>query len=318
MSTILITGGTGFAGSHLVEALLHKGEKDIHVSSFGNADSLVTKLLPSDHIHALDLTNLEETKKLFQDLKPDQVYHLAAFATVGGSFENAEKTLENNSKLQLTVLETIKNVCPHARVLIIGSAMEYDFLTSSADSSKKIKEDHPLGPVSPYAISKVMQDLLGLSYVYSYKMNIIRARPFNHIGERQTLDFAIPSFAQQIIAVEKGIQTNLHVGNLDAVRDFTDVKDMVLAYILLMEKGSIGDVYNIGSGEGHTMREILEMMCHLSSTHIDIVTDPDKVRPLDVPSVIADSNKIEKLGWKTHISLEESLERILTEWRNKV
>ena len=318
MSTILITGGTGFAGSHLVEALLQKGERDVHVTSFGSAESIVGKLLPSDHIHSLDLTNSEQTQKLFQNLHPDQVYHLAAFATVGSSFENAEKTLENNIKLQLTVLETLKNVCSHARVLIIGSAMEYDFLTAVADSSKKITEDHPLGPVSPYAISKVMQDLLGLSYVYSYKMNIIRARPFNHIGERQTLDFAIPSFAQQITAVEKGKQTHLLVGNLEAVRDFTDVKDMVLAYILLMEKGEVGEVYNIGSGVGHTMREVLETMCRLSSTHIDIITDPDKVRPLDVPSVIADSNKIEKLGWKTHISLEESLERILIEWRNNV
>ena len=314
--SILLTGGTGFVGSHLVECLQKKGYQNIHVTSFGGNKSYVSELLPADHIHQIDLIDQSATIQLLKDVQPTQIYHLAAWASVASSFDQSQLVLENNLKLQVSVLDAVRAVCPTVKVLAVGSAMEYDFVKNS--DGQKINELHPLGPVSPYAVSKVIQDLLSLSYVYSYQLQIVRARSFNHIGERQTTDFAIPSFAKQIVAIERREQDSLHVGNLDAVRDFTDVKDVVEAYFLLMEKGEVGEVYNVGSGKGYTMQEMLDQLCALSSTKIEVVTDPEKVRPLDVASVIADIEKITELGWTPQILIAQTLERILEEWRRKV
>lgn len=310
----MITGGTGFVGSHLVEELLAQNQTNIHVTSFGSNPSFVSSILPAENIHKLDLTDQKATFELVKKLKPAQIYHLAAYAAVGKSFEQTRKVLDTNLDIQLNVLESVKNCCPQTKILVIGSAMEYDMV----NTSDQIDEKFPLGPVSPYAVSKVMQDLLGLSYFYSYKLKVIRVRPFNHIGERQTKDFAIPSFAHQIVEIEKGTKDHIEVGNLDAIRDFTDVKDMVKAYILLMEKGQIGDVYNVGTGQGKIIKEVLDLLCQLSSSTITIQTDPQRIRPLDIPTAVANNSKIKSLGWTPTIPLEKTLERILNYWRNEV
>ncbi len=311
---ILITGGTGFVGSHLLEKLISLGYHNIHVTSFNGVPPEIAAIIPANHVHMIDLKNHEQVNLLIKELKPEHIYHLAAFAAVGSSFDQCKMVLENNSEIQLALLEAVRDHAHEARILVIGSAMEYDLI---GNTQRVISETHPLGPVSPYAVSKVIQDLLALSFFYSYRLQIVRARPFNHIGERQTTDFAIPHFAQQIVAIERGQQTEIHVGNLDAVRDFTDVKDVVEAYVLLMEKGTTGDVYNIGSGRGYTMQQMLDTMCHLAKTPVKVITDPNKVRPLDVPAIIADSSKIRKLGWQPKISIEETVQRILNEWRAK-
>jgi GDP-4-dehydro-6-deoxy-D-mannose reductase len=314
---ILITGGTGFVGSHLVEALLAQGETNIHVTTYRAADAYTAKLISSDHIHPIDLTDQKAAAELIQQLQPTQIYHLAAFATVGKSFDNTYHTLQNNLLLQYSVLEAVKQHAPQARILIIGSGMEYDFLQLAKEQLHAASENSPIGPVSPYAISKVLQDLLGLSYFYSYQLNTIRVRPFNHIGERQSPDFAIPSFAKQIVAIERGEQTELKVGNLDAVRDFTDVKDVVNAYILLMKQGQVGEVYNVGSGRGFPVAEILAILCSLAKQEIRIAVDADRIRPLDIESAIADISKIQELGWQPKIELRLTLQRILDYWRKQ-
>ncbi len=312
---VLVTGGTGFAGSHLVEALLEQGYKDVHVTSLSGQPGYLSSVIPVEHVHAVDLTNQKDVETLIETLKPVAIYHLAAFAAVSSSFDQGRVVLEHNLQLQLSLLEAVRLHAPQARILIVGSGMEYDVV--SRPLHEPIREDHILGPVSPYAVSKVIQDLVGFSYSHLYKLHVVRARPFNHIGERQTTDFAVPSFAQQVVAIEKGTQEKIQVGNLNAVRDFTDVKDVALAYILLMEKGEVGEVYNIGSGNGLTMQEILDLLCSLAKTKVEVVTDPARVRPLDVPSVIADISKIKQLGWTPKRSLKETLERILEEWRQK-
>ncbi len=316
MATILITGGTGFAGSHLVEALLQKHpQHTIHVTSSSNKPGFVGDLLPSENIHHLDLTDAAATTALLRTLQPTTIYHLAAYAVVGASFEQAQQVLDINSRLQLSVLEGVKTACPTARVLVIGSGMEYDVFEANAD--KPLTETHPLGPVSPYAVSKVTQDLLSLSYHYSYQLNVVRARPFNHIGERQTPDFAIPSFAKQIVAIERGQQTEIKVGNLEAIRDFLDVKDVVQAYIVLMEHGQSGQVYNIGSGHGYKMLDVLTWLCQQATVPVKVTADPNKFRPLDVPYIVADITKLKTLGWQPHIELGSTLERILRYWREQ-
>ncbi len=309
--TVLITGGTGFAGSHLVEALLVQGVTP-HVTTASNSPSFVHSLLPSDHIHQVDLTDQPSTFELFNQLQPTQIYHLAAFASVGSSFSQGQPILQHNLELQVNVLEAVKQFTPQARLLVVGSAMEYDTLHQTAQS---IAEDHAIGPISPYAVSKVLQDMLGYSYGRSYQLDIVRARPFNHTGERQTADFAIPSFAQQIVAIEHGQADHLAVGNLEAIRDFTDVKDIVAAYILLMEKGETHEVYNLGSGQGHSMKEVLLQLCEFSTSDIRVVEDPTKMRPQDVPRVIANSSKIMRLGWQPQIPLKQTLHRVIEYWR---
>ena len=313
--TVLITGGTGFAGSHLVEHLLELGFTNIHVTQYSDKPGHLANLLPADHFHQLNLTDQAATLELLERLKPDHIYHLASLAAVGSSFENTKQVLDNNIQLQLNLLAAVKDVVSAAKVLIVGSAMEYDFFQTSEGVAT---ETTPLGPVSPYAVSKVMQDLLGYSYFRSYGLNIIRVRPFNHLGERQSPDFVVSAFAKQIAAIEKQQQEKLMVGNLEAVRDFTDVKDIVKAYALLMDQGQVGEVYNLGSGRGYSIQEVLELLIEQSTVPITIEKDPERMRPADIPATIADISKISQLGWQPAIPLAETLTRVLAYWREQL
>jgi GDP-4-dehydro-6-deoxy-D-mannose reductase len=307
--TILVTGGTGFAGSHLIQELLSQGYTNIYSTTYSAPDPK-TQFLPVEKYLQVDLTNTQATKDLLLNVKPDWIFHLASFAYVGKSFEKARELFANNINLQLSLLDAVREVTPQAKVLTTGSAEEYGMTTM-----EKINEEAPLSPVNPYAVSKVTQDLLANSYFLSYKLQIIRARPFNHIGARQTGDFAIPAFAQQIVAIEKGNQNTLKVGNLDAIRDFSDVKDVVKAYILLMQKGTIGETYNIGSGIGRKMSDIVQTLVSLSTKKIEIETDQSRFRPLDVPRLIADNTKVRSLGWQPTSDITNALQSVLDEWR---
>ncbi len=310
---VLITGGTGFAGSHLVELLVSQGVQNIHVTQYSDKGQAEVPAFAQVTRHTVDLTDRTATNELVAAVKPTQVYHLAAFAYVGKSFEKAAEVLQNNIQLQVTVLDAIKLHAPSARVLIIGSAEEYGM--SVDESEIPITEDHPLRPVNPYAVSKITQDMLAYSYFQSYNLNIIRVRPFNHIGERQTDDFAVSAFAKQIVAIERGEQTHLKVGNLSGIRDFTDVTDMVRAYQILMEKGIPGEVYNVGSGVGIEMERIIQILSSLSTVPVQIEIDQSRLRPLDIPVIVANNRKVAALGWQPTVPLETSLQRVVAYWR---
>lgn len=319
MQRILLTGGTGFAGSHLIEFLLSQGITDIHTTTASQPSQLLQDWLPTDHFHKIDLLDREATNRLIQELQPEQIYHLAAMAETGSSFEQAEKTIVTNIVLQLNLLEAVRQFSPHSRILVVGSGQEYDvFHPDVKEARRSITENHPLGPSNPYAVSKVSQDLLALSYHYSYQLDVVRARPFNHIGERQTPQFAVASFAEQIAKIEKNQQAEIRVGNLAAERDFTDVKDVVRAYHLIMQQGRSGEVYNVGTGRAYSMQHVLDTLISFSTQEIRVVTDPERFRPLDIPTISADSSKIQALGWHPVISLEDSLHRILDYWRDQI
>lgn len=308
---ILITGGTGFAGSHLVEYLLSRKEKNIHVTTHSGRDHFLGELLPAENFHQLDLNNQTEVENLIQSLQPDHLYHLASIAAVENSFSKIREIMQNNITLQINLLDAIKKFSPQTRTLVITSAEQYQ------KSNSKLSETSPIEPNNPYAVSKATQDML--AYMYSVLgLKIIRARPFNHIGERQKTNFAVAAFASQIAKIERHQQATLRVGNLAAVRDFTDVKDMVKAYHLLMTKGEIGQVYNIGSGFGIKVSDILEKLTRMAKTEIRIETDPDRMRPIDNPYIVADNAKIVALGWHPTIPIDQTLARTLNYFRKDI
>lgn len=314
-SRIIITGGTGFAGSHLVELLQKNGESDIHVTNMSSRETFLHSLLPAAAIHRLDLTEKSAVALLIKELQPTHIYHLASAAAVGSSFGQAREVLENHLSLQLNLLEALKEHAPSARVLAIGSGLEYAITPLSA--AHLITESHPIGPISPYAVSKALQTLLANSFAHTYDLDIVMVRPFNHIGERQGLGFVVADFAAQVVAIEQGRQSHLKVGNLAAVRDFSDVKDVVRAYQVLMESGVRGEVYNVSSGEGHSVQEILDWLVAAAHTPITIEVDQSKFRPLDIESIVADNGKLRKLGWQPHYQLQETVQRVLEWWRTQ-
>lgn len=290
---ILVTGSSGFVGKHLVKYLKTKRHQ----------------VIPFDG----DLLNATAVESALSTISPDGVIHLAAIAAVGESLSSPAKILRNNIFAQLNLLEALKRKKSAARILVIGSADEY-----GQSSDKPIDENFPLLPASPYAVSKVTQDYLGLQYHLAYGLNIIRVRPFNHIGEGQALGFVVPDFAKQIVDAEKNQKASINVGNLNTIRDFTDVLDMVAAYELALTKGRPGEVYNLGSGIGVTIKDLLNQLISLSSAKIEVKVDPSKFRPGDQPKLVCNPQKFHLLtGWKTKIPLEQTLKRVIEWWREK-
>lgn len=312
MKSILITGGTGFAASHLVEELHNRGERNLHITSYRDEGEFVKQFINPANIHQVNLTDYQATADLIQKIQPDEIYHLASIASVGDSFEKRKFILEMNTSLQLNLLEAIKAHAPNAKMLHVSTALMYEA------SDKPINEQSALGPDNPYALSKLMQDMMAHTFVKSEKLNIVRVRPFNHIGERQALGFVVSDLACAIAKVEKGQQDSVSVGNLESIRDFSDVKDIVSAYILLMEKGQSGEVYNVGSGKGSQIKEILDTLISLAKTEIKIEVDQSKIRPVDLPYLVCDNEKIANLGFTPKHELKETLERILNYWRQNI
>lgn len=312
---VLVTGGSGFVGSHLLELIQNDPDLQIHATAYSEVDTELQHLLPRVKFHQLDLSQFAPTVELIKAIAPTQIYHLASFAAVGSSFAQAQKIMLNNTSLQLNLLEAVRVSSPATKILFISSAEVYGL--SQADEIP-ISETHPYRPLNPYAVSKLSQDMLAYAYGQSYQIPIVRVRPFNHIGERQTEGFVVAEFAKQIAEIEIGKRTELRVGNLDAVRDFSDVKDVVQAYQLLMTKGNPGEVYNLGSGSGVPIKEILETLIKLAKAKIPVSVDQQRVRPSDLPVMIADATKLRALGWEPHIPLETTLSRVLDYWRKMV
>ncbi len=313
---ILITGGTGFAGSHLIEHLSRtQTEVELHSTSYHTVGSYVTTHFPQVIQHSLDLADREAVFQLLATLQPDEIYHLASLAVVGTSFDQVQEVLTNNVTLHLNLLEAIKRHAPRARLLSIGSAEGYG--ATKLPPLTPLSEEVVPRPTNPYAISKLTQEMLSLFYERSYGMNVVCVRPFNHIGERQTPNFVVSAFASQIAQIEQGKQDVLQVGNLSSIRDFTDVRDMVAGYSLLMSKGVSGEIYNLGIGKGYKIQDILDTLLSLSTTSIRVVNDPERSRPSDTPWLIADVTKALNLGWQPQIPLPETLSRVLEYWRTQ-
>jgi GDP-4-dehydro-6-deoxy-D-mannose reductase len=312
----LITGISGFVGSHLAEHLLVTTDWEVAGTVFGPYGN-IADLCGQLELYPAELSRLDVMTFILEQANPDVIFHLAAQPLVSASHRDPWGTLETNIHMQLNVLEGVAQVQPNCRVLVVGSSEEYG-LVSAGDLP--IKEDTALRPMNAYATSKVTQDLLGLQYHLSRNLDVVRVRPFNHIGPRQRVGFVAPDFASQIASIELGLEAPIvQVGNLAARRDFCDVRDVVQAYLLLVTNGESGQVYNVGAGESHAIQELLDMLLAMSQVPIEVRPDPDRLRPSDVPDVVCDATRIrEQTGWEPTISFEQSLRDILDYWRREI
>jgi GDP-4-dehydro-6-deoxy-D-mannose reductase len=316
---VLITGITGFAGSHLAEYILasHPGVKVHGIVRWRSRMDNIAGILGQVELHEADLKDMVSLKKVLAASRPELIFNLAAQSFVPTSWRLPAETFMINAVGQLNLFESVLDLKLDPRIQIAGSSEEYGMVHAD---EVPMKESNPLRPLSPYAVSKVAQDLMGYQYFKSYGLKVVRTRGFNHTGPRRGDVFVTSNFSKQVAEIEKGKRDPvIHVGNLDAKRDFTDVRDMVRAYWLAAEKGEPGDVYNLGTGTAISMHRLLDMLSALSRTKFRIQVDPDRLRPSDVQILQADSTKFRKLtGWAPTIPFEKTLSDLLDYWRERV
>jgi GDP-4-dehydro-6-deoxy-D-mannose reductase len=321
---ILITGITGFVGSHLAEYILNNfPECEVHGtkrwrSKTDNVEHLENKV----SFHECDLKDAHNVYEIIESVKPDKIFHLAAQSYVAASWESPVETFVSNIVGQANLFEAVKKFRTSGYdpiITIAGSSEEYGKVTPD---ELPIKETNPLRPLSPYAVSKVAQDYMGYQYFQSFGIRIVRTRAFNHEGPRRGEVFVTSNFAKQIAEIEKGRREPvIHVGNLEAVRDYTDVRDVVRAYWLATEKCQPGEVYNICSSHGYKIQQILDRFLELSTVkNIKVVTDPKRMRPSDVPMLVGDCLKFRQAtGWQPEIDfMGRTLPELLDYWRARV
>ncbi len=312
---VLITGASGFVGRHLA-AHIHKVQP--------NAAVYGTTLLPDETVspaitesRQVDLKDDERVRQLLAGCMPDAIYHLAAQAFVPRSFESPWETLENNIRSQLNIIQACLALDIQPRILIISSSEIYGAVEPN---QLPMTEDTAIQPANPYSVSKAAQDMLGLQFYLSHQLPIMRARPFNHIGPGQSIQFVAPAFAAQIAKIEAaGQEPFIYVGNLQAKRDFTDVRDIVRAYHLIVEKGRPGQAYNVASGKAYSIRHLLDTLLGLSGIPIKIRVDSARLRPVDVPEIRGDSSKLRRdTGWRPALAFEDALKDVLSDCRQRV
>ncbi len=316
MTRALITGITGFVGSHLSELLLSKGIEVYGTVRHRSNLSNIKHILKDIKLIEADITDLASVRSALNTSKPDYVFHLAAQSYVPQSWSAPHHTLTNNILGTCNILEAIRDY-PDTIIHIAGSSEEYGFVK---EEEVPIKETNPLRPLSPYGVSKVACDLLSMQYFKSYGTKVIVTRAFNHSGPRRTDVFVDSNFAKQIVEIEKGLKEPIiYVGNLDAQRDFSDVRDIVKAYLLAVEKGIPGEVYNICSGKGIVIKEMLNKLIELGGVKVEIKQDPKRMRPSDVLVLRGDYNKFKKqTGWEPVIEYEQTLKDMLEYWRKNI
>jgi len=317
---VLITGITGFVGSHLAEYILqnHPGVELYGIRRWRSRIENVEHFLDKIQILECNLVDASSVKGVIADIRPDKIFHLAAQSFVPSSWNAPAETITSNILGQLNIFEALReSKLLDTWVQIACSSEEYGMVYPD---EIPIRETNPLRPLSPYAVSKVGQDVLAYQYFKSYGIKAVRTRGFNHTGPRRGEVFVCSNFSKQVVEVEKKKRPpEIFVGNLDAKRDFTDVRDMVQAYWLATELCEPGEVYNICSGNSISMRELLDLALSNSNVEIEIKQDPSRLRPSDVPLLVGDCTKFQKAtGWKTTIPFRRTLSDIMDYWRERI
>ena len=308
----LMIGGAGFVGAYLIRHLRYEKNRDVFVTKMPH------ETITEDGIKVDDLNILDKDAicTLLEEVQPDEIFHLAAQSSVAVSWKNPALTVDVNVKGAVNVLDAVRETCPNARALLIGSGEEYGHVKSE---EMPIVEENAVRPGNIYAATKVCQNLLGAIYAEAYNMDVMMVRAFNHIGPNQIPQFVVADFCKQVADIEAGRQEPvMKVGNLSARRDFTDVRDVVRAYGMIIEKGTAGETYNVGSGHAIAIQEILDKILAESKAEISVEKDPNKFRPVDVPVIEADTTKLrEATGWEPQIPLTQTIKETVEYWRNK-
>jgi len=318
---ILITGITGFVGSHLTEYIFtnHPGVEISGIKRWRSPKDHIRHLLDKINLYDCDLRDLGSLIRVFGEVKPDIIFHLAAQSYVTSSYMAPVDTLENNVTGTANLLEAVRILKIDPVIHICSSSEVYGQVLPE---EVPIRETCPLRPVSPYAVSKVGEDMLGYMYFHAYKLRTIRTRMFTHSGPRRGEVFVDSFFSQQVARIERGLQAPvIRVGNLDSVRTFADVRDTVRAYWLLAQKCPAGEVYNIGGDITMTIREMLDMLLKMTTYKgkIEVRVDPALIRPADVTLQIPCSDKFKAAtGWKPEIPYKQCLQDMLDYWRKEV
>lgn len=332
---VLITGVTGMVGSHMAEYLLDKGGIEVYgLYRWRSRMDNLEELRRTERLHLLsgpdgsaseeklnliqgDVEDPFSMRNLVQTVMPERIFHFAAQSYVPASWRAPAETLRINILGQLNIFEAIRAAGIDPRIHIAGSSEEYGLVRAD---ELPIKETNPLRPLSPYAVSKVAQEMLAYQYFKSYGLKSVVTRGFNHSGPRRGEVFVTSSFAKQIAEIEKGLRPPiLLTGDLESKRDWTDVRDFVHAYWLALEKGEPGEVYNIGNGKAWAVGEMLDMLLGMSRTRIEVRQEPGLMRPSDVRMLVADTTKFRTLtGWEPRIPFTQTLRDLLDYWRERV
>ncbi|MBI2920193.1 MAG: GDP-mannose 4,6-dehydratase [Planctomycetes bacterium] len=314
---VLVTGAAGFAASHLIEHLLERGGAEIFGTvRWRSKTENIEHLRPRMTLLECDIKDATSVRRAVDESRPDWIFHLAAQSYVPTSWHAPAETLATNIQGTLNVLEAVRGAKLASRIQVAGSSEEYGL---TLPGELPLRESSPLRPMSPYAVSKVAQDLLAFQYHRSYGLATVRTRAFNHTGPRRGDVFVTSNLCLQVSRMEAGSQPPvLLTGNLDAVRDFTDVRDMVRAYALALEKGRAGEVYNICSGRGVAIRDIVEMLRGLSKVPFELRTDPARLRPSDVPVLVGCADLFHReTGWEPRIPFDRTVRDLLEYWRSR-
>jgi GDP-4-dehydro-6-deoxy-D-mannose reductase len=296
---VLVTGADGFVGQHLCRAL---EARDDTVWAAGGPGG----------VRALEVTNQAEVLKCVSEFKPEGVVHLAGISSVARSHAAPAEAVAVNVLGTAHLLQAVRDHVPRARVLLVGSGEEYGRLQEGHPAD----EQTPLAPLSPYAASKLAAEILGRQAFASYGTPVVLLRPFNHLGAGQAAGFVVPSFASQLVKISRGqASAIIDVGDLSPIRDFSHVLDVVDAYLLLLSHGEPGQPYNICSGTGSSIRQLLDALQAMAGTRAEIRVDPTRLRPAEIPWLVGNPARVETLGWKRRRSVEEALGEALAEAR---
>lgn len=310
MKKALIIGAAGFVGGYLTKYLRDECGMEVHVTKLP-VEELKEE---NEYVYNLDILDREEIISLLFEIRPDYIFHLAAQSSVGVAWKNPALTIDINIKGSVNVMDAVRELYYKPRILLIGSGEEYGHIH---EDEIPICEENKIRPGNIYAATKACQNMIGNIYAQAYDMEVMMVRAFNHIGPTQASIFVVSDFCRQVAEIEKGIREPvMYVGNLSARRDFTDVRDVVKAYELLMEHGRPGETYNVGRGTSISIKEVLDMIIALSDKEIVVEIDKNKLRPVDVPIIEADISKIKELtGWAPEIPLSQTIKETLDYWR---
>lgn len=313
----LITGITGFVGSHMAELLLKEGIEVYGNSRWRSKTENIEHIKDKIKLEEADLLDAHSLYTMVDKIKPDYIFHLAAQSFVQSSWSSPTQTLEVNIIGTAHLFEAVRKTGLPIAIQIACSSEEYGKVLPD---EIPIKESNPLRPLSPYAVSKLAMDYLGYQYYESYGLRIIRTRGFNHTGPRRGEVFAESNFAKQIALIEKGKKEPVvYVGNLEAQRDYTDVRDMVRAYLIAVEKCESGEVYNICSGTTWKIRKVLDFLISRAKVKVEVKNDPARMRPSDVEILLGDNSKfVKQTGWHPEIPFEKTLDDLLNYWRENI